>query len=243
MKSFSNTYIFLFSAGLVILVAAILSFVSESLKPYQERNIEIEKKKDILRSVGRAENIGDVPDKNTYIVEEYSRFIQKSMVTNIKGEILEGRDAFMITSNLKAELAKPSDQRELPVFIYTGEDNETRYIIPVRGKGLWGPIWGYISLNDDFTTIYGAVFDHQGETPGLGAEIREEWFQNEFKNKKIFDDSGKFVSIEVVKGGTPDDNPYGVDAISGGTITSKGLQQMMFDCLGAYENFFKANKK
>ncbi len=243
MKNFSNTYIFLFSAGLVILVASILSFVSESLKPFQERNIEIEQKQDILRSVGRAENVNDVPDKNAYIEDEYSKYIQKSLVTNSKGEIVEGLDAFKITNNLKVELAKPLDQRDLPIFIYTGDKNEIKYIIPVRGKGLWGPIWGYVSLNDDFSAIYGAVFDHKGETPGLGAEIKEKWFQDEFKNKKIFDENEKFISVEVVKGGTPKDNPYGVDAISGGTITSKGLQHMLFDCLGSYENYFTLNKK
>jgi Na+-transporting NADH:ubiquinone oxidoreductase subunit C len=243
MKNFSNTYIFLFSSGMVILVAAILAFVSESLKPLQERNVEIEKKQDILRSVGRAEKAGEVQDKNSYIEEEYSKYIQKSLVTNSLGEILEGRDAFAIMNNLKLELEKPVDKRELPVFLYTGDDNKTRYVIPVRGKGLWGPIWGCISLNDDFNTIYGAVFDHKGETPGLGAEIREKWFQDEFRTKKIFDESGKFISVEVVKGGTPDDNPHGVDAISGGTITSKGLEAMISDCLRPYEKFFAVNRK
>lgn len=243
MKSFSNTYIFLFASGLVIIVAAVLSFVSESLSPYQERNIEIEKKQDILRSVGRAEKINEVKDKNSYVEEEYSKYIQKSLVTNSRGDILEGRDAFGITKNLKAELAKPLDERELPVFIYTGENNDTKYVIPVLGKGLWGPIWGYISMKEDFTSIYGVAFDHKGETPGLGAEINQKWFQDRFKNKRIFDESGKFVSIEVVKGGTPDDNPYGVDAISGGTITSKGLQKMLYDCLIQYEKFFRKNKK
>lgn len=238
MKNFSNTYIFLFSAGLVILVASILAFVSESLRPIQERNIEIEKKQDILRSVERAEKAAEVPDKDTYIEQEYLKYIRKSLVTNTKGEILEGRDAFTIMNNLKIELEKPMEERELPVFLYTGDNNEVRYIMPLRGKGLWGPIWGCISLTDDFNSIYGAVFDHKGETPGLGAEIREKWFQEKFKGKKIFNETGKFVSVEVVKGGTPDDNPYGVDGISGGTITSKGLEAMIFDCLQPYENSF-----
>ena len=243
MKNFSNTYIFLFSAGLVILVAAVLAYVSETLKPYQERNAEIEKKQDILRSVGKAADAGNAPDKNTYIIEEYAKFIQKSLVVNSKGEVLDDKDAFIISGNLKLELSKPIELRELPLFIYTDEHNETRYIIPVRGKGLWGPIWGYVALENDFNTIFGAVFDHKGETPGLGAEIRELKFQAMFKGKKLLNESGKFISVEVVKGGTSKDNPHGVDAISGGTITSKGVQDMLFDCIGPYENYFKTQMK
>jgi len=243
MKNFSNTYIFLFSSILVILVAAILSFVSESLKPIQQLNVEIEKKQDILRSVGQAQDFATVDDKNTYILDLFKKYIKTSIVVNSKGEIVEGRDAFEITKDLKNEFLKPIDQRGLSIFIYEDETQTKRFVIPLRGKGLWGPIWGYISFNDDFTTIFGTVFDHQSETPGLGAEIREGWFQKEFHNKRIFDETGKFVSIEVVKGGTGDDNLYGVDAVSGGTITSKGLQYMLHDCLLPYENYFKSNMK
>ncbi len=243
MKNFSNTYIFLFASALVIAVAAILSFVSESLRPIQQLNVEIEKKQDILRSVGKAQDFATVPNKNDYILGEYNKFIKSSIVVNSKGEIVEGRDAFEITKKLKDELDKPVDQRGLPIFICEDEDSVKHYVMPVRGKGLWGPIWGYVSLDDDFDTVYGAVFDHQSETPGLGAEIREGWFQAQFHNKKIFDTSGKLVSVEVVKGGTSPENVYGVDAISGGTITSKGLQKMLLDCLTPYESYFKSNMK
>ena len=243
MKNFSNIYIFLFAAGLVIIVAAVLSFVSETLKPYQEKNIEIEKKQDILSSVHKGTEAAKSSDKNTYIEQEYTKYIQKTIVVNSKGELLEGKDAFEITSNLKSEIDKPLEQRQLPIFIFQDEKNEFKYIIPLRGKGLWGPIWGYVSLNDDFSTIYGAVFDHKGETPGLGAEIREKWFQEKFLNKRIFDENGKFVAVKVVKGGTSDDNQYGVDAISGGTITSNGLESMLLDGLGPYEAYFKSQIK
>jgi len=228
---------------MVILVAAILSFVSEALRPIKQLNVEIEKKQDILRSLGEAQNFATVDNKNAYILGEYEKFIKSSIVVNSMGEIIEGVDAFEITNRLKDELDKPIDRKNLPVFIYEDENLAKRYVIPVRGKGLWGPIWGYISLQDDFTTVFGAVFDHKSETPGLGAEIREGWFQVEFHGKRIFDESGKLVSIEVVKGGTTDENLYGVDAISGGTITSKGLQYMLYDCLIPYENYFKSNMK
>lgn len=243
MKNFSNTYTFIFSSVLVIVVAAVLSFVSEALRPIQALNVEIEKKQDILRSAGEAREYASVDNKNDYILEQYGKYITSSIVVNSKGEIIEGRDAFEITNDLKNELLKPLEERGLPVFIFENEEQVRRYIIPLRGKGLWGPIWGYVSLQDDFETIFGTVFDHISETPGLGAEIRESWFQEEFHGKKIFNESGNFVSVEVVKGGTSDENPYAVDAISGGTITSKGLQYMLHDCLLPYENYFKQNMK
>jgi Na+-transporting NADH:ubiquinone oxidoreductase subunit C len=243
MKNFSNTYIFLFSSILVIVVAAILSFVSESLKPIQQLNVEIEKKQDILRSVGQAQDFATVDDKNTYILELYLKFIKNSIVVNSKGEIVEGRDAFEITKDMKNELIKPLDQRGLPIFIYEDSLQTRRFVVPLYGKGLWGPIWGYISLADDFKTVFGTVFDHASETPGLGAEIREIWFQERFHGKRIFDENGKFISIEVVKEKVDADNLYAVDAISGGTITSKGLQYMLYDCILPYENYLKSNMK
>ncbi len=112
----------------------------------------------------------------------------------------------------------------------------------MRGKGLWGPIWGYIALSEDFNAIYGANFDHKSETPGLGAEINEQWFQDMFKGKNIFNEQGKFVSVEVMKGGAPDDAAHAVDAISGGTITSNGLENMIMDCLAPYQAYFEKNK-
>ncbi len=128
--------------------------------------------------------------------------------------------------------------------IFTTPEGKKKYIIPVRGKGLWGPIWGYVALNDDYNTIYGTVFANEKETPGLGAEISERWFQAEFNGKKLFNDTGDFVSIEVVKGGASPDNPHGVDAVSGGTITSKGLEKMLMDSLTALCKLFeKTNEK
>ena len=141
--------------------------------------------------------------------------------------------------NLNAEIRKPQEERDYPVFVYVNESGAKKYVVPVRGKGLWGPIWGYIALNDDLNTIYGAVFDHKGETPGLGAEINTEWFQEPFTGKTLFDENGEFVSIEVVKGGADPSDPHGVDAISGGTITSKALEEMILDCLTGYVKHFK----
>ncbi len=237
MKSFSNTYIFVFSTVMVMLVATLLSFVAEQLKPFQEKNIEIEKKLDILRSVGIARDIDDVKDKDIFVEEAYDNNITKSFAINPEGELKEDVEAFKV--NLKAELAKSPEDRNLPVYVYVDEDGNEIYILPLQGKGLWGPIWGYISLEEDLTTIYGAIFAHSKETPGLGAEINTDWYQSQYLGKKIFDDAGNFTSVRVVKGGADPDDPHAVDAISGGTITSVALQEMMEKCLGNYETFFK----
>ena len=152
---------------------------------------------------------------------------------------MDGIDAF--TVDLKKENVKAAEERTLPVYVCTQESGNKNFIFPVLGKGLWGPIWGYVALNDDFVSIAGVVFDHKGETPGLGAEINTDQFQDQFKNKKIFDTSGSFTSILVNKAGIPEtDNS--VDAISGGTITSKGLEAMLFDCLSVYESFINQQK-
>jgi len=238
MRSFSNTYIFVFSLIMVTIVAILLSFVSMQLKPRQQMNMEIEKKQDILRSVGQAGQVAEVSDKNSYIEEEFSKYITESYVIDFSGEEVE-KDAFEVMLNLGAEIRKAQEERDYPVFVYINGSGEKKYVLPVRGKGLWGPIWGYIALNDDLNTIFGAVFDHKGETPGLGAEINTGWFQEPFIGKTLFEESGEFVSIEVVKGGADPADPHGVDAISGGTITSKALEEMIMDCMTGYVKHFQ----
>ncbi|HAN17606.1 MAG: NADH:ubiquinone reductase (Na(+)-transporting) subunit C [Bacteroidetes bacterium GWC2_33_15] len=234
MKSFSNTYIFLFSSGLVILVAALLSIAAIVLQPFQKKNVEINNKQNILTSV-------NIETTAKTAEELFSKYIIESYVISPSGLKKEGIDAFTI--DMKKELAKPVEERNLPIFV-SSIDNETQYIIPVYGKGLWGPIWGYVSLNSDLSTIYGANFAHKGETPGLGAEIDKKEFQAQFIGKQIFNESGLFVSVSVLKGGTADPySKYEVDGISGGTITSKGVDAMLKDCLSSYESYFKILKK
>ena len=233
MKNFSNTYIFIFSIIMVVIVAVLLSMAAIELKPFQDKNIEVEKKQNILASIGIKSTVNDA-------VELYSRYITDSYVLNNKGEKQEGVDAF--TVELKKELGKPASKRLLPVYVGTLENNVKAYVVPLRGQGLWGPIWGYISLQPDMNTVFGTIFDHQGETPGLGAEISTEWFQRPFIGKKLFSDSTEFVSIKVLKGGAKKDDPHAVDAISGGTITSKALQAMLDSCLMQYKPYFIQNR-
>ncbi|MGE0077283.1 MAG: NADH:ubiquinone reductase (Na(+)-transporting) subunit C [Bacteroidales bacterium] len=236
----SNLYTFLYASGMVILVAALLAIAATSLKPMQQKNKETEKKIDILRSIGKTEGIDNAENKHQFVADAFKRYIVEQIVVNSKGNKVEGIDAFNL--DLKAEISKPVEQRNLPIYKALLDDQSVKYIIPVRGTGLWGPIWGYISLNDDFNTIFGATFDHKGETPGLGAEISTVEFQQQFIGKSIFDSNNKFVSVTVVKGGADKSNPHAVDAISGGTITSKGLEAMLSNCLGSYQTYFNNQK-
>jgi Na+-transporting NADH:ubiquinone oxidoreductase subunit C len=143
---------------------------------------------------------------------------------------------------LAKELEKPLEERNLPVYVGPKEDQKI-YVLPVRGKGLWGPIWGYVAIEDDFNTIYGTNFSHQSETPGLGAEIANRPFQKQFIGKKIFDEAGKFVSVSVVKKDVSPDAKHKVDGISGGTITSNGVDNMLKDVIGDYLPYIKKMRK
>jgi len=232
MKEFSNRYIFIFSSVMVIAVATLLSLAATLLQPRQMKNLEIEKKKSMLESIGVASTRETTEDL-------FEKYIKGSYVLDSKGEKVEGVDAFEV--DLKVELKKPLEQQYLPIFDANPDDGEKLIILPVEGKGLWGPVYGYVSIKSDMNTIYGVTFDHKGETPGLGAEINTTEFESMFPGKKLYE-GDKFVSILVVKGGTSPDDPHGVDAISGGTITSKGLEKMLQDCLVKYNDFFLKNK-
>jgi Na+-transporting NADH:ubiquinone oxidoreductase subunit C len=217
---------------MVILVAAILASISMALKPMQVRNTEIEKKQSILASVNIESTAADAE-------QIYAEKILNEYVVNVKGDQVEG-DAF--NTDLKKERAKKDhNDMILPVFECQTNDG-LKYVLPLRGTGLWGPIWGYIALNDDMNTIYGANFDHQGETPGLGAEISTSLFEKPFVGKKLFDESGKLVSIIVAKVGQDAPAEHKVDGISGGTITSKGLEKMLLDDFTSYQEFLKKKK-
>lgn len=226
MNRQGNTYTFLYSVILVVIVAALLSIVSLSLQPLQNENRQNEKRQNILSAIhvsSTAANSAELFDK--YIKEQY--------IVNDRGEKIEG-NAFDV--NIEKQYNLPAGKRELPVFV-ADVDGATKYILPVYGAGLWGPIWGYISLDDNKDTIYGTFFDHQGETPGLGAEITTPKFNGQFRNKQIFS-GNRLVSIEILKGG----NATGanqVDGISGGTITSKGVESMLRSYLTYYEPFLK----
>ena len=226
-----NSYTFIFATIMVLIVAALLATTAISLKPFQETNVALEKKQNILSSIG-VDVDRNIADK------EYSKYIIEELVLNNKGEKLDGV-AFDI--DLAKQLKKEPDDQLLPLFVAKTE-NGNKYIIPLRGKGLWGPIWGFMALNDDLNTVYGAVFDHKSETPGLGAEINQyELFQKQFEGKEILN-GNELVSITVIKGGASEGDKHGVDGISGGTITSDGVTDMLLERLTMYESYFRNNQ-
>jgi len=238
MNKDSNKATFLFSSGMVVVIAVLLSIAAISLAPYQAKNIRIEKMKNILTSVSVNAETGEAE-------HFFNQYITKQIVLNNKGEEVTGKVA-AFDIDLKKELDKTktgkTDEQLFPLFI-CNKEGKSFYIIPVRGKGLWGPIWGYISLEGDMNTIYGASFGHKSETPGLGAEIETEKFQQQFIGKKIFDESGNFVSVTVIKGGASPTDIHGVDAVSGATVTSNGVTEMFKRTLSNYIPYFKSKKR
>ena len=220
----SNGYTFGFAAVLVIVVAALLSFTATSLQEQQEENVAQEKKQNILASIGLQVERADA-------AQAYEQNISKELV--IQGDQkIEGLSAFGV--DMAEELKRAPSERMYPLFI-ANYNNVTSYIIPLRGKGLWGPIWGYIALKEDLNTVIGATFGHKSETPGLGAEISTPIFQDQFPGLEIMEGK-QFVSIEVRKGDAS--RTHQVDGISGGTITSVGVDAMLKDCLQGYQAFF-----
>lgn len=227
----SNAYTIIYITAMVVIVGAALAITSMVLKDKQLENADADKMKQILSSV-------HVASERSTVVDEYHRYITSTLVVNAKGETLEGVDAFAV--NVAAEAKKPVEERQLPVYICTLPDGgATKYILPLAGMGLWGPIWGYVALDADGTTVYGAFFDHQGETPGLGAEIAKPEFSGQFDGKQIIK-NGEFLPVAVVKKGQmPQGNEDYVDGISGGTITSKGVGAMLNDCLTPYKAYLE----
>mgnify|MGYP000014665255 CR=1 FL=1 len=222
-----NSYTFMFAAVMVVVVAALLSFAATSLKPMQDENVKNEKMQNILKSIGL-----EVDREGAQTLYD-ATIKQELVVTN--GKLVEGMVAFDI--DMAKELKKAPAERSAPLYI-AESDGKTYFILPLRGKGLWGPIWGYMALEGDRSTVFGAVFDHKTETPGLGAEIATPIFMDQFPDKKMQDASGKFVNIRVMKGNAQGDHQ--VDGISGGTITSVGVQDMIDDCMESYSEFLKS---
>lgn len=233
MNKQGNTYTILYSAVMVVVVAAILAIASVSLRPFQQENIRIDKMMQILSSVNIKSTAQDA-------VSLYKKYITDSYVVDATGRRAEA-EAFGI--DIAAEVRRDAAERRLPVFVCTLDNGDVKYILPLYGAGLWGPIWGYISVDADGQKVYGSYFAHQGETPGLGAEIGNAAFQQQFAGKRLFID-GEFKPVAVMKKGQkPLDGADYVDAISGGTITSKGVQSMIQDCLLPYEPFLKSLDK
>jgi Na+-transporting NADH:ubiquinone oxidoreductase subunit C len=242
---YSNFYIFRYAMILVVLVAALLSATAMFLKPLQQENLRIDKMKGILASA-------NIEATTENAIELYTKNITQEMVINNKGEVVsiytngnfEKGDISAFKLNLKRELYKKSKGLEFNIPLLIAESNGVKtFIIPLYGMGLWGPVWGNIAVKENFSTVVGVTFGHKGETPGLGAEIDTKIFQAQFAGKEIFE-GNEFKSILIVKGGVktlPDsEHIHGVDAITGGTITSVGVSDMIMNCLENYVPYIRS---
>jgi Na+-transporting NADH:ubiquinone oxidoreductase subunit C len=255
----SNGYTFTFAAVMVVVVAVVLAVVAEGLKPLQKLNVANEKRQNILQSVGikadaaEAESKYNEYKKEEFILDAYGKRKENAMRAPFDVDMLKdykgglssiyklykgGKGSATWDETRAACAAWREEGADYPMFVVNDLDGKPSYVVPMMGTGLWGPVWGYLAIDEDGSTVKGAIFDHKTETPGLGAEIKEAGFQVPFKGKQLFNADGEFKGIKAVKGGAAQDDLHGVDAISGGTITSNGVTEMIIRTMKIYEPFF-----
>lgn len=242
----SNSYTMIFAIVMVLVVGSILAFFASSLKPNIDENKRIEKQQNILYAMGVNENEGTSANFVSTKVAgtQFAKYITKQIV--IQGDqVTENDNAYLIEVKKEQTLAKEGKQRRLPLFI--GEkDGKTFYVAPILGKGLWDAIWGYVAMDENMV-VQGAYFDHKGETPGLGANIKQRYFMDDFIGEHLLNEAGEFKGIRVAKGNNDPKNlektDYEVDAIAGATITGDGVSAMIKNDLAMYVPYFKSLKK
>jgi len=242
----SNVYTIVFAIVMVLIVGSLLATVFSLTKPTISTNQKIEKQQNILYAMG----VNDNDETNANFIstdvaqEEFSKYIKKQIV--IEGDkTTENDKAYLIDVKKEQSKAKEGQTRRLPLFI--GEkDGKTFYIAPIRGKGLWDAIWGYVSMDKNMV-VQGAYFDHKGETPGLGANIKQRFFMDDFIGEHLLDSNESFTGITVAKGNNDpkneDKTDNEVDAIAGATITGNGVSAMIKTDLKLYVPYFKTLKK
>ena len=219
----SNSYTIIYSIIIVVLVAFLLAFVFQALKPMQDANVALDKKKQILNSL----NIRDLNNEDA--AAKYQEVVLADEIIDEQGG--ENNGFKLNSADFK--------NGKLALFVCK-VDGQTKYVIPVYGMGLWGAINGYVAINADKSTVFGTYFDHDSETAGLGAEIKDNraW-QNQFQGKKLFAQDPHKIALSVSK--KVEDPSTQVDGITGATLTSNGVTEMLQTCLGAYMNFLKAH--
>ncbi len=224
MDKNSNTYTILYSALVVVVVAFLLAFAYKALQARSEANERIDTKQQILAAL----NLRGVPKDSVEAV--YEDVVKKAEIVDTTGRVVKAEGGFDVKR-------KDMNGGNLPFYICR-VDSQVKYVVPMVGKGLWGSIWGFLALNADGRTVYGAYFSHESETAGLGALIKDQAFQDKFKNKQAYDAGGS-VTLNVVKAGTSRDARTQVDGITGATLTGNGVEAMLKDYLGMYEKVLK----
>ncbi len=221
---------------MTVIVAFVLAGMQTVLKPIHDKNEAVYNKRSVLLAVNP---VLDKPVDQLTDDEVQEIFENKinAFVINSAGETVDGKLAESI--KLKDELAKPAADQEYPMYIYTN-GGKKYYIMSIRGQGLWDAIWANVAVEDDLTTIVSASFDHQGETPGLGAEIKDNpAFPKQFQGKKIYDEAGNYQSVSVIKGVIKEPD-HEVDGISGATVTCNGVSDMLYDGIKNYEPYLQS---
>ncbi|MFS4455791.1 Na(+)-translocating NADH-quinone reductase subunit C [Maribacter sp. 2304DJ31-5] len=236
-----NSYTVIFAGVMVVIVGSLLAFFASGLRPKIKENERFEKQQNILYAMGVNENEeGSVNFIPTDRVErEFSNYIKEQFV--IEGDkITPDDEAYLIDLKKQQKAFKNGETPKLPVFI--GEkDGKKFYVLPLYGKGLWDAIWGYVSLDDNMV-IQGVYFDHKGETPGLGANIKQRYFMDDFNGETILN-GGQYAGVKVAKGNndplnsTKDDNE--VDALAGATITGNGVSAMIKESVDLYKDYLE----
>lgn len=228
----SNSYTIIYSIIIVVLVAFLLAFVFQALKPMQDANVALDKKKQILNSL----NIRDLNNEDA--AAKYQEVVLADEIIDEQGNVLEKGEQGGENHGFKLNSADFKNGK-LALFVCK-VNGQTKYVIPVYGMGLWGAINGYVAINADKSTVFGTYFDHESETAGLGAEIKDNraW-QNQFQGKKLFAQDPHKIALAVSK--KVEDPSTQVDGITGATLTSNGVTEMLQTCLGAYMNFLKAH--
>tara|TARA_R110002074_G_scaffold298618_1_gene470151 strand:- start:1750 stop:2499 length:750 start_codon:yes stop_codon:yes gene_type:complete len=242
-----NSYTILFAIGMVIVVGSLLAFAAAGFKDRIDENKRIEKQLNILYAMGVNENEGNDMSfvSKDKVGDEFSKYITKQLI--IQGdEITEDENAYLLDLKKEHNLAKdPKHERRLPLLIGKKE-GKTFYIAPIRGKGLWDAIWAYIAMDKDMV-ILGAFFDHKGETAGLGANINQRFFMDDFIGEHLLGPNGEFKGINVSKSNADpkniDKTDNEVDAIAGATITGNGVAAMIKSELKLYLPYFKKLKE
>ncbi len=241
MNTNSNVYTVIYTTIIVVVVAAVLAFASSSLKSKQTANIKAETLSQMMTAAGLGDKESFSKMGNDAVLSTYSDNIEEAFAINVKGEKIRdlktAKNEIELIDNFKPENKAILNGGEAHLPVYKFKSGVT--VIPVYGAGLWGPIWGYIALQQDLKTIVGAYFDHESETPGLGAKIKDEAsFKEQFEGK-VFDLEDSSVLFEIVKGGAPEGSENKVDAISGATMTCNGLNKAINIWVGAYANYLK----